>query len=356
MKDMVITKENLLKFLDRIAGERELYSPAKEENDHWMFRRAGSAGEIDFSYLNTHGVPKGFFFPTSERLFGYRMGEKTFEVAGVEEAIAPGVLFGVRPCDCFSFIMLDRLFTYRDYIDSYWVRRRENIVVIGLGCTTPDPTCFCTAVSCGPYSQEGSDIFLAPLDDDRFLLQAVTEKGETFLTVFHPEASEAGDREFGEREAMAVKAGELTDGSVRAAEVIERLGILGMDMFEHPVWEALSEKCLNCGTCTYLCPTCHCFDIQDVVQGDEGVRIRNWDSCMYPIFTLHGSGHQPRSTVPQRVRQRVMHKFNYYIEHFDIAACVGCGRCIRNCPVNLDIRRVLDELADVEKVKEDVSG
>ncbi len=115
------------------------------------------------------------------------------------------------------------------------------------------------------------------------------------------------------------------------------------DLFNAPFWEEVAFACTNCGICTYVCPTCWCFDIQDEVYGLWGIRMRNWDSCMFPLFTLHGSGHNPRNTKMQRVRQRFMHKLKYYVDKYDNGIqCVGCGRCVRLCPVNIDIRKVCD--------------
>ncbi|MGD8665834.1 MAG: 4Fe-4S dicluster domain-containing protein, partial [Desulfobacterales bacterium] len=120
------------------------------------------------------------------------------------------------------------------------------------------------------------------------------------------------------------------------------------DLYNASFWEEVSFACINCGTCTYACPTCWCFDIQDENRGKRGCRMRNWDSCMYPLFTLHGSGHNPRGTKLHRVRQRFMHKLKYYVDKYDAGIqCVGCGRCIRHCPVNIDIRRVCGYMNNV---------
>ena len=121
--------------------------------------------------------------------------------------------------------------------------------------------------------------------------------------------------------------------------------------FENPIWQELTEKCLGCGVCTYLCPTCHCFDIVDETHASTGQRMRTWDSCQFPQFTLQASGVNPRATVKERFRQRVMHKFSYMIESYEQIGCVGCGRCVTECPVNLDIRHVVNSISKQEVVQ-----
>jgi sulfhydrogenase subunit beta (sulfur reductase) len=115
-------------------------------------------------------------------------------------------------------------------------------------------------------------------------------------------------------------------------------------MFDDPFWDMVSERCLGCAICTYLCPTCHCFDITDEVISQSGERVRTWDSCAFPSFTLEASGVNPRPSNKERYRQRIMHKFDYFVANHGMAACVGCGRCIKECPVNLDIRVVLNNI------------
>jgi ferredoxin len=139
---------------------------------------------------------------------------------------------------------------------------------------------------------------------------------------------------------MAIEAGEKISSAVPTDQL--RAKVVN-ELFEAPFWDRVAFACINCGTCTYLCPTCWCFDIQDEVFGKEGDRIRNWDACMFPLFTLHGSGHNPRENKVQRVRQRFMHKLKYYVDKYeDGVACVGCGRCVQFCPVNIDIRKVFE--------------
>jgi ferredoxin len=171
---------------------------------------------------------------------------------------------------------------------------------------------------------------------DHYLLAVVTEKGEALRTA-------AGwNTEAADGEAAVDSQRQAAESAIVSTIQTDRLANHAtLDLHEAPFWEDVSFSCINCGTCTYICPTCWCFDIQDEVHGHSGCRMRNWDSCMFPLFTLHGSGHNPRGQKVQRVRQRFMHKLKYYVDKYrDGIQCVGCGRCVQHCPVNIDIRRV----------------
>ncbi len=123
------------------------------------------------------------------------------------------------------------------------------------------------------------------------------------------------------------------------------------EIWDEPIWEDISTKCINCGACTFVCSTCHCFDVTDEGKGKKGQRIRLWDSCMFQIFTREASGHNPRGMSTQRVRQRIMHKYNYFMDNYDQHLCTGCGRCVQVCPVNLDIREVIKQVLDYKLTK-----
>jgi sulfhydrogenase subunit beta (sulfur reductase) len=214
--------------------------------------------------------------------------------------------------------------------------------VIALACIHPPyATCFCTVTGGNPASPEGADILLTDIGE-AYLAEFITPKGERLLPRLGklPEAEETA---LSRREEISVRAG----GEIRSAPPARDIKPVLDRIFEHPFWETIHGKCLKCGTCTYLCPTCHCFDINDETKGGDGVRIRNWDSCMYPLFTRMASGHNPRTSQKERWRQRVMHKFRYYVENFGVISCVGCGRCVMLCPVNIDIRKIISDIAEL---------
>ena len=182
------------------------------------------------------------------------------------------------------------------------------------------------------------DLLLTDLGSE-YLAEFLTPKGEELLAAFG--GSPAGAEAEKAKEGIAAKSAAEIASHIPAKEIKPILDT----HFEDPFWNTLHQKCLACGTCTYLCPTCHCFDISDEVKRNDGIRIRNWDSCMFPLFTKETSGHNPRSSQKERWRQRVMHKFRYYADNFQAIACVGCGRCVMACPVNLDIRKVVTDIA-----------
>jgi ferredoxin len=204
-----------------------------------------------------------------------------------------------------------------------------------MACDHPLSTCFCSSTRGGPFLRKGSDLFFTDLGES-FLVELLTEKGMAFRK--NKFFKEANTKEIRLAEGIEEKALKMTDASVPVEGIDKRLDL----MVESPFWGRLHEKCIGCRVCTYLCPTCHCFDIMDETMTNGGQRVRNWDSCLSPLYSQETSGHNPRPTNRERTRQRIMHKFNYFPKNFGRAACVGCGRCILYCPVHFDIRQAIN--------------
>ncbi len=339
MEKRVIKKDALAGIIKNISNDMLVYAPVQEE-DNVLFKVLETGMEPLVEYANTKNAPKNFFFPQTETMMKYFRTERGKELAEVVEDAADAVLFGVRPCDARSFVLLDNVFDDPKYKDSYYLARREKTIIVSLACVHPPyTTCFCTSVGGHPLSSEGSDIALTDLGDV-YLAEFLTPKGETLI-------EKMGNLEAAD-EAMDAKKQELSD----TAEKEIKSHIPANDIkpwldenFESPFWDTIYRSCLACGTCTYLCPTCHCFDITDEVKGEEGRRIRTWDTCMSWLFTMETSGHNPRTSQKERWRQRLMHKFKYFVDNFGAVACVGCGRCVINCPVNIDIRKIVTDIS-----------
>jgi ferredoxin len=272
-------------------------------------------------------------------MFEYTLDEAASEAHVLKEAardIAAQAIVGLRPCDAYALQLVKINFDNPEYRDPGWTRRYEATTLVGLGCNDPCATSFCTSVGTGPFGEKGLDVLLYDLGEN-FLSKSLTDKGEELLEKIG-EGKPADDAAQKEAESIADSAAKKIASKVATDKLSEKVV---NDLFDAAFWDDVAFACINCGTCTYLCPTCWCFDIQDEVLGKEGDRIRNWDACMFPLFTLHGSGHNPRNEKTQRVRQRFMHKLKYYVDKYNNGvACVGCGRCVQFCPVNIDIREV----------------
>lgn len=336
---MKISKEKFGQSFDALAADYQMIAPVSDAAGV-NFKAAKSFSEVKQDYLNSKLPPKSLLFPQHEKLMSYKKVGKDVTVKN-ELNVGKTVLFGIRPCDAKSMLLLDKVFKNDQYTDPYYYERRKNTTIIGVACNKISPTCFCSSMGSSPASSEGSDIFMIDLGDS-YQIEAITEKGKELL------AKIQGLEELTSADQTSVDTikNAKTTSDVDVSTITKKLD----SMFDNPFWDTLQEKCLGCNACSFSCPTCHCFDISEEVRKNEGSRVRTWDTCMAPLFTLHGSGHNPRDTKKARWRQRMMHKFNYFVHNNGDIACVGCGRCIKTCPVNLDIRQAIDGVNKAELV------
>ncbi len=337
----ILRKERLEPFLEALLQDRLVFAPVRK-GETLLFERIESARDPVLGQGNPKNSPKGALFPQTERLFAYRHGDDGPQIEAASTEEEERVLFGVHPCDARALLLLDRVFGGITE-DPYYAEKRRTALVVSLACTHPDPSCFCLAIGGGPCSQEGSDLTLVDLGD-RYLVGAPSEKGKALLA----------DRLFEDADEESLGKGEKikkeAESFMNPAALWKGVAAEGLDkrleaFFNDPLWNDLTESCLSCGICTYLCPTCHCFDMYDEGGAASGERIRIWDSCQFPLFTRQASGFNPRPSAKERFRQRIMHKFSYLPGNVNMNGCVGCGRCVTECPVNLDIREVLVRLS-----------
>lgn len=327
-------KADLNKVLAAVAAAQTLYLPV--DTDNGAEYKAWSEGVTYSQALNTNRSAKDFFFPQTQDLVKFKTEGKTIEIIDIRKAGEDFVLFGVRGCDVKSIEVLDRVFL-NEPVDSYYAERRAHATIVSMACTRPVETCFCGTFGIDAAAPEGDVV--CHMTEDAVYFDAKTEKGEAFMNLIE-----------GLTEDCDTKAVEAQQAKTR--EILKKLPLADlttegfdpektMELFDRPEWATLSEACLGCGTCTFVCPTCQCYDIKDFNNGREITRFRCWDSCMYSDFTMMSAG-QPRLTQKERFRQRFMHKLVYYPANNDgMCSCVGCGRCLAKCPISMNIAKVM---------------
>ena len=339
-----ILKENLPALFARIAEEQELYLPVE------------TAGQVNFGVwtedadvkpetLKTVKSPKDIFFPQSETLYSVKRVARKIKVEPAALKEQQFVVFGMKMCDLRGLEVLDQVFL-AEPADSFYAARREHGTIITMACREPEETCFCKVFGIDCADPSG-DIALWP-EENSFCWKALTSKGEA-LTEKVLSLLEKDD------------AAEETTEKIKEEihSIIEQLPYMNLSLegwggdvleqkFNSPLWEELYKPCLACGTCTFVCPTCQCYDIRDYDTGHGVLRYRCWDSCMYSDFTMMAHGNN-RTSQMQRFRQRFMHKLVYFpANNNGMFSCAGCGRCVEKCPQSLNIVKVIKTFAEKE--------
>ena len=332
-----LSLEKLPELFAAIAERETLYLSVDAESGA-RFERL-SEGKTLSSELNTVRSAKDFFFPQTENLAEFRMEGKRIEVIDPRTETEDFVVFGVRACDARSFSILDKVFL-ADPVDTYYKNRREHGTIVSMACTRPHETCFCQTFGIDATDPEGD--VAAWKTDDAIYFDAKTEKGAALLAALSDLLSDA--------DSDAVNAQKEETKKILAKLPLKDLttdgfgGDVMMEKFNAPEWKSLSEACLGCGTCTFVCPTCQCYDIKDFNTGHGIKRFRCWDSCMYSDFTKMAHGN-PRTSQLERFRQRFMHKLVYFPANNEGEfGCVGCGRCLAKCPISMNIVKVMKTL------------
>ena len=337
-----IAKERLNELYAKIAETQGLFIPIKKAGEvNYAVWDEGK--EVSLETLKTVKSPKNAFFPQTENMMKFKTENKNLEIVDIRrnyvEEGKTFVMFGVKACDYKAIEVLDKVFL-ADPVDTYYQARREAMTIVTLACSKPEESCFCKAFGIDATAPEGD--VTTWLDDEYLYWQANSEKGEALTALVKDLLTDGGETEVAaQQEATKTIIDKLPFSNLDLSRFKpENLN----ELFNDSAWEEMSEACLGCGTCTFVCPTCQCFDIRDFKTNEGVLRYRCWDSCMYSDFTLMAHGNS-RTTQMQRFRQRFMHKLVYYPSQNDgLYSCVGCGRCVNKCPQHLNIVKVIKTL------------
>jgi len=338
MQGYLLTKDNLKGLVNELMKSYKVVAPVKKET-RFDFSVVDRFEDIRMDYDTTILPPRKFLIPPFETLLKFKRSENKAEPVF---DMTPTALFGLHPCDIKAIKHLDQAFSENNNYDRHYLAKREKTVIIGLECQ-PYDYCFCSSVG-ATFVKDGFDIMMVPAGDS-YYVEVATARGEDLLkTIKAKPASEADARK-----AEAYRA-EKEKKIVRKFNKVNAITVkdLMQKTWDHKLWKELEERCLACGSCNLVCPTCFCFDVQDDVSLDlnNGERKRIWDGCMLVDFAKVGSGENFREHRSQRIRHRINRKLNYLYDRFNSPTCVGCGRCVRACTVKIDPVEIVNELSN----------
>ena len=323
----------------KMSETNTVYAPIEVSATVVKFGKWAPESPVRLDCLLTTNSIKDYFFLDVENIAAFSTNRKEIEIKDIRKPTEPFVVFGARACDAESLHLLDRVFL-SEPVDTFYQSRRQNGVVITLACNAPEETCFCQTFEIDALNPSGD--IATWLVNDELYWKSFSHKGdkltENVKNLFEETDGAAVEKQKAETAEIFKKLpfGDLTLQKSGKESLMEK--------FDSPEWEKLFNSCIACGICTFICPTCHCYDIQDFNTGSEIRRFRCWDSCMNVDFTQMAHGN-PRPSRLERFRQRYMHKLVYFPESNDgVFACVGCGRCVRKCPVSMNIVKVAKAL------------
>ncbi|MCG2806724.1 MAG: 4Fe-4S dicluster domain-containing protein [Coriobacteriia bacterium] len=330
----IMDKDRLPDLVAGLSKGFEVIGPVAK-GERFVFERIETPEMLRLDYDTTLLPPKKLFFPPEEQMMRFRVADN--EVVDDEVYAAPRVIFGLHPCDINALMLMDNVFL-GEYEDPYYRARRESTMLIGVSCK-PTDECFCNAWGTDEVHW-GFDVFLTDLGD-RYFISVRSVKGAELLDEF------VATRDADESDTAAFQQHTRNFKNSFTDDLdTSQLPLLLDAKFDDPLWDRLGERCLSCGACSLVCPTCYCFDVTDRLEADgkTGTRVRTWDSCQFTQFAEVAHGQNFRESRASRVKYRYYHKQWGYLSKFERVLCVGCGRCARACLAGISPREVVTAL------------
>jgi len=314
-----LKRDELESFFDTLTKKFEVIAPVKRRGIH-DFYTVNSLDEVDLNFKNTTYPPKRYFLPNSEILFKFHEDRIRTVIDSKKRLI-----FGIRPCDINALLVLDRIFL-DEIKDPYYRARRENTILVALNCKKECENGFCISVGSNKI-KDGFDLLLTE-DENGFIVEVGSTIGKRLVTGLKRTDKKPSVKIFKKRLLSDKKSEKLASS------------------LKHNIIDKESKKCLSCCSCTISCPTCGCFDIRDIPELTlkDGTRYRRWTSCMIKAFTKVAGGFSFRDQREKRFRHFFHHKLNYFKKQHSVTMCVGCGRCISNCPAGISIYKIMKKI------------
>jgi sulfhydrogenase subunit beta (sulfur reductase) len=353
----VITRKNLIALMSKFLEDREVIAPIKGHGGEVIFYPIESIEDVawDWTYVNTVLPPKRFFLPQTEELFHYQKNNKGYDLTPIYNDRVR-MIFGIRPCDVNALLFLDRFFgggpvgrsapviDSGTYLDNYYAIRRANTFIIAFGCHQPGENCFCICCDSGPFLKEGFDLQLTQLGNDEYIVEVGSARGLKIVYGHENLFRLATDGE--EKKLAQIVEGATQKFKDTRAYLSKAIRKITLNQVPDELWENLGNRCQDCGGCSYVCPTCCCYNVVDIPRNEnEGLRMRTWDSCAFAGFTKMAGGDNPRSQKKDRLKRRFFHKLSYqYLEKNGRHGCVGCGRCITTCFANISMPDIAEKI------------
>ncbi|RLE37333.1 hypothetical protein DRJ17_06830 [Candidatus Woesearchaeota archaeon] len=347
--EKILLKVNFQKFLEDLKANFKVIGPTRKGGgtatySYACFDEIEDLDDLEMDYKFSMLSPKMVFFPDNQELYGYEKVGADIKLVDLRDKWGKDIaIVGLHPCDIAALLCLDRVFREEPFEEEYYNSKRQRTAIIGMTCTEPKGSCFCNLVGSGPDIEEGYDLLLTDIGD-RFYFRSGTELGDRLISANYFMEPTEGDRDRRSEEVKRV-AKELGPGlHVDTAQRVME------EKYDDSLWDEFSSKCVTCGSCNMVCPTCHCFSIVDKTNFDQtrGKRILVWDSCHFERFALMAGNINVRGEKESRFKHRLYDKYYYDPMRYGRIFCVGCGRCLEFCPSHIDIRDALNKLGGVK--------
>jgi Fe-S-cluster-containing hydrogenase component 2 len=339
----VLHKDHLKGFLRKVARQHRLVAPVRNAYGDLLFEVVNSVDSVNLDLTEqAQDSAKSFLFPQQEAMFRYRCGPDGAYTFSSVHREKPTVYFGLRSCDISAILYMDMIFL-RPPKDTHYLRRRNEAVLIGIGCSQPGDNCFCNVVRTGPFLKYGYDLQLTDLGD-RYFVEVGHTKGEVLVRQW-PQFFRQATEDAARLQYQAVL--EARAGFKRHVHVNTAFRRLAAGEVDESVWTDMALRCQGCGGRAYVCPICTCFTIVDKpISEHEGERLRCWDACTHAGFTRMAGGNNPVDMRRDVLKRRFMHKLYYDVMRYGRPSCVGCGRCVDICFGGIDIVKFIDQFSE----------